>query len=215
MDCMHGAIMEIMKHMRNRMPLKGKDEDDIFMPFSHPIQLYRMLEAWYTRSLNIGKPLLLRRPKYRTFQKVLRRPEFSKVRWHRVVDLGRCPKCMLYVYKSMTAPEADRAEWLQLASAHQWRQMSQKKQYWVDRMHAAMNPDLHLYVAMDGGAGNDAVLPHLSAHDLELPNKALKDASTLPAKIMNGLIHGSTRSHVILSPGNILTVWPLNVLALW
>jgi len=215
MDCMHGAIMEIMKHMRNRMPLKGKDEDNMFMPFSHPIQLYRMLEAWYTRSLNIGKPLLLRRPKYRTFQKVLRRPEFSKVRWHRVVDLGRCPKCMLYVYKSMTAPEADRAEWLQLASAHQWRQMSQKKQYWVDRMHAAMNPDLHLYVAMDGGAGNDAVLPHLSAHDLELPNKALKDASTLPAKIMNGLIHGSTRSHVILSPGNILTVWPLNVLALW
>ena len=126
MDCMHGAIMEIMKHMRNRMPLEGKDGDNIFMPFSHPIQLYRMLEAWCTRSLDIGKPLLLRRPKYRTFRKVLRRPEFSKVRWHRVVDLGRCPKCMLYVYKSMTAPEADRAEWLQLASAHQWRQMSQK-----------------------------------------------------------------------------------------
>jgi hypothetical protein len=81
--------------------------------------------------------------------------------------------------------------------------MSQKRQYWVDRQHAAANPDLELYVALDGGAGNDAVLPHLSAHDLELPNKALKDASTLPAKIMNGLVHGSVRSHVILSPGNL------------
>lgn len=84
--------------------------------------------------------------------------------------------------------------------------MSQKRQYWVDRTHAAVNPDLELYVALDGGAGNDAVLPHLSAHDLELPNKALKDASTLPAKIMNGIVHGSVRSHVILSPGNLRTV---------
>jgi hypothetical protein len=86
--------------------------------------------------------------------------------------------------------------------------MSQKRQYWVDRQHAAANSDIELYVAMDGGAGNDAVLPHLSAHDLELPNKALKDASTLPAKIMNGLVHGSVRSHVILSPGNLKTVRP-------
>lgn len=90
--------------------------------------------------------------------------------------------------------------------------MAQKRQYWVDRTHAAANPDLELYVAMDGGAGNDAVLPHLSAHDLELPNKALKDASTLPAKIMNGLVHGSVRSHVILSPGNLLTARPRNLL---
>ncbi len=104
--------------------------------------------------------------------------------------------------------QADRGIWSRLANAHQWRQMSQKRQYWADRTHAAANPDMELYIAMDGGAGNDAVLPHLSAHDLELPNKALKDASTLPAKIMNGLIHGSVRSHVILSPGNLLTVHP-------
>ncbi len=96
--------------------------------------------------------------------------------------------------------------WSRLANAHHWRQLSQKRQYWVDRQHAAANPDIELYVAMDGGAGNDAVLPHLSAHDLELPNKALKDASTLPATIMNGLVHGSVRSHVILSPGNLKTV---------
>ena len=101
--------------------------------------------------------------------------------------------------------KADRDLWSQLATAHHWRQMSQKRQYWVDRQHAAANPDLELYFTLGGGAGNDAVLPHLSAHHLELPNKALKDASTLPAKIMNGLVHGSVRSHVILSPGNLRT----------
>ena len=108
----------------------------------------------------------------------------------------------------LSPTKADRPIWSRLANAHHWRQMSQKRQYWVDRQHAAANPDIELYVAMDGGAGNDAVLPHLSAHDLELPNKALKDASTLPAKIMNGLVNGSVRSHVILSPGNLKTVRP-------
>ena len=39
MDAMHGAIVEIMNHMRNRMPLKDEDADAIFMPLSHPIQL--------------------------------------------------------------------------------------------------------------------------------------------------------------------------------
>ena len=106
MDSLHGAIMEIITHMRNRMPLKTKEDDELFMPFSHPIQLFRMLATWYGQSIAKGKPMLPTEPRHQTFMKVLRRPEFRRVRWHRVVDLGRCPKCMLYVYKSMTAPEA-------------------------------------------------------------------------------------------------------------
>jgi hypothetical protein len=106
MDAMHGATVEIMNHMRNRMPLKSQDPDATCMPFSHPIQLYRMLIDWCEHSLRKGQPLLQRPPRYSTFKQVMRRAEFKQVRWHRIVDLGRCPKCLLYVYKSMTASEA-------------------------------------------------------------------------------------------------------------
>lgn len=56
---------------------------------------------------------------------------------------------------------------------------------------------------MDGGSGHEFVLPHLSAADREGPNKALDGYATVPMKVMNGLVHGDTRSHVILSPGVI------------
>ena len=56
---------------------------------------------------------------------------------------------------------------------------------------------------MDGGSGHEFVLPHLSASDREGPNKALDGFATVPMKVMNCLVHGDTRSHVILSPGVI------------
>ena len=54
---------------------------------------------------------------------------------------------------------------------------------------------------MDCGSGQEFVFPHLAAADREGPNKILDNASTVPMKVCNGLIHGDTRSHVILSPG--------------
>ena len=56
---------------------------------------------------------------------------------------------------------------------------------------------------MDGGSGFDFVLPHLSAASAELPSKAVGPSHTVPMKVMNGLVHGDSRSHVILSPGVI------------
>jgi len=41
----------------------------------------------------------------------MRREELRKVRWHRIVDLGRCSNCTLYVFKSMTSSEVG---WLNL-----------------------------------------------------------------------------------------------------
>jgi hypothetical protein len=57
--------------------------------------------------------LLQQEPRYATFKRVMRREELRKVRWHRVVDLGRCSKCMLYVYKAMTASEVG---WLSMVT---------------------------------------------------------------------------------------------------
>ena len=54
---------------------------------------------------------------------------------------------------------------------------------------------------MDCGSGHEFVFPHLAAADREGPNKILDNASTVPMKVCNGLVHGDTRSHVILSPG--------------
>ena len=54
---------------------------------------------------------------------------------------------------------------------------------------------------MDGGSGFEFVLPHLSASDREGPSKAIAGHATVPMKVMNGLVHGDNRSHVILSPG--------------
>ena len=54
---------------------------------------------------------------------------------------------------------------------------------------------------MDGGSGFEFTLPHLSPADREGPNKAVDGLATVPMKVMNGLVHGDKRSHVILSPG--------------
>lgn len=44
MDAMFGAIWLIVEHVRNRMPLKRADLDGVFLPFSHKVQLFRMLQ---------------------------------------------------------------------------------------------------------------------------------------------------------------------------
>jgi len=151
--------------------------------------------------------LLPRPPSYKTFIAVLRRTEFRKLRFHRVVKIGRCAKCSFFNWKCLTAGPAARANWERLAAAHQWLQLSQKRRYAEDRCQAAMDyPHGELYLAMDGGSGSDFVLPHLSPNDLEGPNKALQGFHSLPCKVMNGLVHGDQRSHVFLSPGCVVGV---------
>jgi hypothetical protein len=63
---------------------------------------------------------------------------------------------------------------------------------------------MELYMALDGGSGSDFVLPHMSAKAWELPSKAIASFHTVPMKVMNCLVHGDTRSHVVMSPGTIL-----------
>ena len=62
-----------------------------------------------------------------------------------------------------------------------------------------------IYMAVDGASASEFVLPYMAAHDVELPSKALSGFHTLPMKVLNGLVHGDTRSHVILSPGALVT----------
>ena len=137
---------------------------------------------------------------------VLRWEEFSKVKFHRVVEMGRCPTCTLLQYKCFSAKNpATREAWQRLAARHQWLQRAQKRTYALDRARAALDyPLRELYMGMDGGSGYDFVFPHLAAADIEGPSKALAGFHTVPLKVMNGVVHGDHRSHIILSPGVIL-----------
>ena len=100
---------------------------------------------------------------------------------------------------------AERALWQKVAARHQMLQLDQKKVYWADRAEAAADyPHTELYCAFDGGSGHEFWLPHLSPAAAEGPNKAASEKHTQGFKIMNGLVHGDRRSHVIISPSCVV-----------
>ena len=74
-------------------------------------------------------PLFSNKPTYATFYRFLNDAHFMNLRFHRIVDIGRCPKCCYLRYKCMSAASGttERAEWQRLAAAHQMLQLEQKK----------------------------------------------------------------------------------------
>jgi hypothetical protein len=203
---MSGALWALIESIQERMPLKDVPHEHIIMPFHHQIMLFRMLQDWYNETLADPRrpPLLPCPPKLQTFKAVMQRRQFDNVKFHRHVEMARCPTCALLRYKCASAPAETRAAWQALAAKHQWLQRAQKEAYARDRaLAAATFPNDELYMAFDGGSGTDYVFPHLSADDWEGPTKALI-STTVPLKVMNGLVHGDHRSHVILSPGVIV-----------
>ena len=219
-DAMHGAVMVLCNRLHERMPFKKHNQKTIDLPLARKRQLFMMLKSWYKESVesllqdssisSVRQPLLPKEPKYRTFLDVLRGPEFANVRFHRVVDIGRCAKCAFYNWKLLVVGAENREIWERLAAKHQWLQLAQKRKYSVDRTEAANtfpSRDGELYIGIDGGSGFEVHLPHLSAFAVEGPNKAVQKHHTLPFKVMNGLVHGDTRSHVLLSPGSIVAAF--------
>ena len=148
LDGVHGALWALIMNMRERMPLARTDLDGILMPLSKKKQLYHMLLAWYeARAADPTRPpLLVRRPSVKSFWHVLRRSEFKHVRFHRVVEMGRCPKCCFYNWKVLSVGAAHREMWSKLAAKHQWLQLAQKRVYAMDRAKAAFGyPEGELY----------------------------------------------------------------------
>lgn len=206
MTQMSGALWALIESIQEKMPLKDVPQEHIIMPFHHQIMLFRMLQDWYLETLGDSRrpPLLPSPPNLQTFKAVMRWPQYQNVKFHRHVEMGRCPTCALLRYKCASSPPETRAAWQALAAKHQWLQRAQKEVYARDRAVAAATfPSVELYMAFDGGSGSDYVFPHLSASDWEGPTKALA-LQTVPLKVMNGLVHGDHRSHVILSPGVIV-----------
>lgn len=219
-DEMYAAIRLTVDLMAHSSPFRSTDPNVIELPFHEKIYLFRTIEdAWRrqqaldadstgstiaTGSSTAFSALAVtfsKKPKYRTFLDTLRQ-EFEELRFHRVVEIGRCPKCCFLRWKCLSASSpAEREAWQRLAAAHQSITLAQKKTYAVDRARAASDyPASELYMAFDGGSGYNFWLPHLAAKDVEGPSKMMDKVHTSPFKIQNGLIHGDTRSHVIISP---------------
>ena len=221
-DEMYAAIRLTVELLAHSSPFRSTDPNVIELPFHEQIFLFRSIEDRWRRQqaretdatdstvamdasvLSTLPVIFSKKPEYRTFLKVLRN-DFDELCFHRVVEIGRCPKCCFLRWKclSATSPE-EREAWQRLAAAHQSITLAQKKTYAVDRARAASDyPASELYIAFDGGSGFNFWLPHLAAKDMEGPNKNMDKIHTSPFKFQNGLIHGDTRSHVIVSPPSV------------
>ena len=133
-DEMYAAIDMKVQFLANSSPFsqdrKGQDPTVIMLPFHEKIYLFRMILADYelARRCKERTPIFSKRPQYSTFRRVLGDAHFSNLRFHRVVDIGRCAKCCYLRWKCMvTPPGPERDSWRNLAAVHQNLQLEQKK----------------------------------------------------------------------------------------
>ena len=218
-DEMHTAIKEISVTLRASSPFPEDDLDVVNAPFTKKQRLFDMIYMayWLTPQKSQGSQgsqehpappqpagafRFTEEPKYATFYRVMQSKDFANFRFHRYVKIGRCSKCCLAQHKIYAAAtEDERAAWRALLAEHNVLQLNQKRCYVVARSAAARDyPESELYLAADGGSGFEFWLPHLSPADVELPSKAADNVHTPGFKVMNVLVHGDRRSHVILSP---------------
>ncbi len=264
---MANAIWMVVHDIHHQSPYAGKAEAETwYMPFHQKVCLWRLIVALHKSCRADPKkpPLFSMEPSYSFFRTVLRESQFKSVVFHRMVDIGRCPKCEYFRWKCSSVAVGLRSIWQDAMSQHHLLHIRQKQIYAADRAKAAADfPNSELYLvsqhgphnpcgvhgpcsphgacstaqsvhvvrtvrvvhnhqsmwstcspgvhgcspqqpvhaqAMDCGSGKEFVFPHLASADREGPNKAVDQTSTHPMKVCNGLVHGDTRSHVILSP---------------
>ena len=150
------------------------------LPFHQKVCLWRLVKALHAKN-----PIFTHQPKYWEFRRIITSPEFKTVIFHRVVDIGRCPKCEFFKWKCASVMPALREVWQDALSTHFLLQVAQTKLYAADRAIAASTfPHSELYLACDCGSGHEFVLPHLSAADREGPSKAIDGFRTVPMKVM-------------------------------
>lgn len=173
---MESALLMLVELLRNSSPFKNTDPEAIPLPFSEKKVLWKMLLHRYeaARGSSPAGPsmaiLFSKRPRLKTFYHVLRTCQaLKKVRFHRVVAIGRCAKCCFLRWKCLSAiAPAERARWQDLAAKHQALQLAQKHTYATDRARAALDyPNTEIYMAFDGGSGYEFWLPHFSAKSAE------------------------------------------------
>jgi len=197
-DAMKAAIWMILEQLKHESPYADKDKLIVHVPFHHKVCLFRLIEQASKHIPNFP----VQKPQYSTFKKVLSMPDFKCVQFHRIVDIGRCPKCKYLEFKVRSVGREFKRIWQKAFSMHHLQTMQCKRVYTRDRAIAAADyPHTELMIGIDCGSGQEFVLPHPSAADKDGPNHALDNLSTVPMKVCNAIVHGDQNSYIILSPG--------------
>ena len=80
---------------------------------------------------------ILQAPMYHDFRRAILLPEFKDVVFHRMVDIGRCPRCQYIEWKFASVPLEMRTMWQEALGTHHQIQIAQKQCYAADRAKAA------------------------------------------------------------------------------
>ena len=153
-DEMCQAIWMVIQDLHHQSPFADKDyqPDMYYIPFHHKMCLWRLvLKLHQDRAADTSKPLLFSRPpKYSEFRRCIIKPDFDNVVFHRMVDIGRCPRCQYMEWKCASVPIELRSVWQDALSKHHQLQIAQKRCYAAARAKAAIEfPNIQLYMVLD------------------------------------------------------------------
>ena len=159
---MYEAIWALIKDLHLQSPFAGRStsagpsrvrDDKWHIPFHHKVGLWRLVLKLYNGVSDVpGVHIFTKKPKYSTFKKVMLLPEIrNKVVFHRIVDIGRCPKCEYFEWKCSSVPLALRGIWQEALAKHRLIEVEQKRCYMADRAKAAAAfPHVELYMVFIG-----------------------------------------------------------------
>ena len=158
---MYEAVWILIKDLHLQSPFAGRKpgppaaDGKWHVPFHEKVGLWRMaLKLFDGHSSVPGVRVFTMKPKYHTFKKTMQLPEIRKnVVFHRIVDIGRCPKCAYFQWKCSSVPVALRGIWQDALAKHHLNQLAQKRCYMADRARAAASfPHVELYMVFSSDA---------------------------------------------------------------
>ena len=153
-DEMSQAIWMVIQDLHHQSPFAARDvePDEWYIPFHRKVCLWRLvLKLHQDRDADASKPPLFSKfPRYTEFRRCINKPDFEKVVFHRMVDIGRCPRCEYMEWKCASVPIELRSIWQDALAKHQQLQIAQKRCYAAARAKAATEfPNVQLYTVHD------------------------------------------------------------------
>ena len=152
---MYQAIWMVIKDLHLQSPFAGRlaasSDDKWHVPFHHKVGVWRLVKKMWNPVHGVsGVYVFRKKPNYQLFKAMMCLPEFrKKVVFHRIVDIGRCPKCMYFEWKCSSVPLALRSIWQEALAKHHLIQIEQKRCYMADRAKAAAAfPHVELYMVI-------------------------------------------------------------------
>ena len=150
-DQMIQAIWMVVQDLHHQSPYATTkvDPDKWHIPFHHKVCLWRLvLKLQEDRKTDDVKPAVFSRdPRYHEFRRCILLPEFEDLVFHRMVDIGRCPRCQYMEWKCASVPLELRPAWQDALAKHHHLHIAQKRCYATDRAKASIEfPAIQLYM---------------------------------------------------------------------